>query len=294
MPMKSFVILRAPRHPLPLCHCFRRGRAALLALLLLPFAAPAATWQTNTIEGWTVLVNDQLLRDDKTLTATALDLLRTQLQEIARVVPAAAVARLREVPLWFSPEYPGVRPRAEYHPGAGWLRANGRNPDMVKAVEFTNVRTFAAETRRMPNFALHELAHAYHDRVLGNGHAGIKAAYEQAKAGGKYDRVERQDSEESGASTVPTRLPARRNISPRPPRRIFRAMISSRSRVPNSNSTIPRCSSCSARCGIRPPLARPHPRRQQPPRPLPAPPPPSPRPHRRPSRCPSSVRRRRN
>lgn len=195
MPMKSFVILRAPRHPLPLCHCFRRGRAALLALLLLPFAAPAATWQTNTIEGWTVLVNDQLLRDDKTLTATALDLLRTQLQEIARVVPAAAVARLREVPLWFSPEYPGVRPRAEYHPGAGWLRANGRNPDMVKAVEFTNVRTFAAETRRMPNFALHELAHAYHDRVLGNGHAGIKAAYEQAKAGGKYDRVERQDSE---------------------------------------------------------------------------------------------------
>jgi len=47
----------------------------------------------------------------------------------------------------------------------------------------------------MPNFALHELAHAYHDRVLGNDHAGIKAAYAKAKAGGKYDRVERQDSE---------------------------------------------------------------------------------------------------
>ncbi len=142
-----------------------------------------------------MLVNEQLLRDDKALTAVALGLLRTQLQEIARVVPAEAVARLREVPLWFSPEYPGVRPRAEYHPGAGWLRANGRNADMVKAVEFTNVRSFAAETRRMPSFALHELAHAYHDRVLGNGHASIKAAYEQAKAGGKYDRVERQDSE---------------------------------------------------------------------------------------------------
>ncbi len=195
MPMKSSASSHPPCQSSPVNQCFRRGRAALLALLLLPFSASAATWQTNIIEGWTVLVNEQLLREDKGLTAVALGLLRTQLQEITRVVPAEAVARLREVPLWFSPEYPGVRPRAEYHPGAGWLRANGRNADMVKAVEFTNVRSFAAETRRMPNFALHELAHAYHDRVLGNSHAGIKAAYEQAKAGGKYDRVERQDSE---------------------------------------------------------------------------------------------------
>ena len=193
--MKSSASLHTPCQPLPSFPRLRCRTAALLALLLLPFAAPAATWQANTIEGWSVRVNEQLLRDDKDLTTAALGLLRTQLQEIARVVPAEAVARLRAVPLWFSPEYPGVRPRAEYHPGAGWLRANGRNADMVKAVEFTNVRSFAAETRWMPNFALHELAHAYHDRVLGNGHAGIKAAHEQAKAGGKYDRVERQDSE---------------------------------------------------------------------------------------------------
>jgi hypothetical protein len=64
-------------------------------------------------------------------------------------------------------------------------------------VEFTNIGKFEAETRRMPNFALHELAHAYHHRVLpqGFGNPDIKAAYEKAKAGGKYDRVERQDSE---------------------------------------------------------------------------------------------------
>ena len=49
----------------------------------------------------------------------------------------------------------------------------------------------------MPNFALHELAHSYHDRVLagGFGNEAIKAAYEKAKAGGRYDSVERQDSE---------------------------------------------------------------------------------------------------
>jgi len=62
---------------------------------------------------------------------------------------------------------------------------------MAKAVEFTNVRIFESECRRMPMMALHELAHAYHDQVLGNDHAEIGAAFEKAKASGKYDRVER-------------------------------------------------------------------------------------------------------
>jgi Mlc titration factor MtfA (ptsG expression regulator) len=49
----------------------------------------------------------------------------------------------------------------------------------------------------MPNFALHELAHAYHNRTvrMSFGNLEIKAAYEKAKASGKYERVERKDSE---------------------------------------------------------------------------------------------------
>lgn len=150
--------------------------------------------QTKQIEGWTLLVSEELLEKDKAATERALDLLTVQLQEIARVVPAAAVAELRKVPLWFSPEYSGVQPRAEYHPGAGWLRDNKRDPAMEKAIEFTNVRIFERETKRMPNFALHELAHAYHDRVLpkGFGNEPIKAAFEKAKAAGLYDRVEQR------------------------------------------------------------------------------------------------------
>jgi hypothetical protein len=159
----------------------------------LPGGKATAAHQTNSIEGWTVLINERLLTDDKAATAKALELLRVQLQEIVRVVPAAAVAKLREVTLWFSPEYPGVKPKAEYHPGAGWLREHGRDPAMVKGIEFTDVRNFEAETRRMPNFTLHELAHAYHDRVLARGfdNPDIKAAYERAKASGKYEKVER-------------------------------------------------------------------------------------------------------
>ena len=40
---------------------------------------------------------------------------------------------------------------------------------MGKGVEFSNVESFEDDTRRMPNFALHELAHAYHNRFLNKG-----------------------------------------------------------------------------------------------------------------------------
>jgi hypothetical protein len=109
-------------------------------------------------------------------------------------VPATAVAELRKIALYFSPEYPGVRPRAEFHPNAGWLRENGRDPVMVKSIEFTNVRIFAQELDRMPNFALHELAHAYQDRALPGGfdNPQIRAAFERARSSGRYARVERR------------------------------------------------------------------------------------------------------
>jgi len=162
-------------------------------------AKSKSPYVTRTISGWTVNVRRELLDSDpaKTETEKAMKLLEVQLDEIVRVVPANAVAELKKVPLWISPEYPATPPRAEYHPGAGWLRDNHRDPSMEKGVEFTNVRIFEAETRRMPNFALHELAHAFHDRVLpkGFGNPELKAAYDIAKKSGKYDRVERQDSE---------------------------------------------------------------------------------------------------
>jgi hypothetical protein len=154
--------------------------------------AAATLSQTHNLSGWTLHISPKI---DAAAWSMALPLLQAQLDEIIRVVPAQAVAELQKVPLWINPEYPNVPPRAEYHPGAGWLKDNGRDAAMAKGVEFTNVRIFEAETRRMPNFALHELAHAFHDRVLGFENAQIEAAYQKAKAAGLYDRVQRQDSE---------------------------------------------------------------------------------------------------
>ena len=149
--------------------------------------------EVRQIKGWTVKIKRQLLDQEPAATKRALELLEVQLNEIVRVVPSSAVTELRKVPLWFSTEYPGVKPGAEYHPGAGWLRDNGRDPAMAKGVEITDVRDFEKEMNRMPNFILHELAHGYHDRVLpgGFGNKEIKAAYERAKASKSYDKVER-------------------------------------------------------------------------------------------------------
>ncbi len=164
-----------------------------ISLLALFAAAPStpAQHETQVLSGWTVHVDTRLEAESL---AKALRLLQAQLDEIVQVVPMRAVVELRQVPLWISPEYPETPPRAEYHPSAGWLREHGRDAAMAKGVEFTNVRIFEAECRRMPNFTLHELAHAYHDRVLGFTHAGIEAAFTKAQAGGKYDSVQRQDA----------------------------------------------------------------------------------------------------
>lgn len=154
-------------------------------------AAPAVLGrETRSVAGWTVHLDRSLLRDGQAAaTNRALVLLQGQLATIERQVPPQALAMLRRVPLWISPAYPGIPPRAEYHPDATWLRIHGRDPAMARGVEFTNVSIFERECRRMPVFVLHELAHAYHHQVLGFDQPEIRAAYEQAKGSGRYDRV---------------------------------------------------------------------------------------------------------
>jgi hypothetical protein len=76
-----------------------------------------------------------------------------------------------------------------YHPSAEWLRAHDMNPAKAGAVEIANPRNFLKWTKEQPWMVLHEMAHAYHHRVLKHDHAGIKDAYARAKASGNYESV---------------------------------------------------------------------------------------------------------
>ena len=154
-------------------------------------------------EGWTLQVSKDLDASLPGELATALELMANQLREINAKVPASSVTELKKVTLWLSADYSGIAPTAEYHPSAGWLKANGRDPLMEKGVEFTNIRVFESETKRMPIFVLHELAHAFHDQVLtgGWGNTEIEAAYQKAKASGSYDAVEQRDGKGGSITT---------------------------------------------------------------------------------------------
>lgn len=167
---------------------------AWMAGMVLLAAIRAEAYEARDIQGWTVLVRPELLAtDSRAATEKAVELIDRQLAEVARVVPGPALAELRKVRIYLSPPYPGVSPKAEYHPDAGWLRANGRDPAMAKAVEFTNLGQLDREVRRMPMLALHELAHAYHDQVLGFGNPRVRAAFDKAAEAGTYASVSRRD-----------------------------------------------------------------------------------------------------
>lgn len=156
-----------------------------------PSEKKPAVHETLQIQGWTVYVNHQLRQRDPQLMLEVLDLLDMQLQRVVQAVPSTAVRHLQTVKIWINPTYPGIAPRAEYHPNGEWLRNNERDPQMAKAIEITNTQIFAAEDRRMPWLMLHELAHAWHDQVLGFDEPRIRAAYEVAKKSGSYEAVQR-------------------------------------------------------------------------------------------------------
>jgi hypothetical protein len=52
----------------------------------------AASFETNSIEGWRVLVDEKLLKHEKAATEKAVELLRIQLKEIVRTGPGRSVA----------------------------------------------------------------------------------------------------------------------------------------------------------------------------------------------------------
>lgn len=164
--------------------------APIVALII---AQAGSSYEDRRIQGWNVHIRTDLLAADKKGTEKAMSMMTEQMKRITKIVPSDSLNFLRTVPIFISPEYKGIQPRCEYHPGAQWLRDNGRDPNMAKGVEVTNTRIFEPETKRMPLFILHELAHAFHDQLMGFGDKRVIAAFEKASKSGKYDSVRRWD-----------------------------------------------------------------------------------------------------
>jgi hypothetical protein len=147
-------------------------------------------YKTSEIEGWTVYVKRDFLKSQPELADRTLTLLRLQLFQIARIVPAAAVKKLRTVRIWVEENDPST-PCMAYHPGADWLREHNTNPAMAGGIELANARKFLNWTLEQPWMVLHELAHAYHHQFLPGGFENpeVKAAYKNAVKTKIYESV---------------------------------------------------------------------------------------------------------
>ena len=143
------------------------------------------------IEGWKVRVDDRLLAaPNDTVGTRAVKFLDAKLVEIKAVVPAARVKELQTIAIVLDLNC-GKLGAMQYHPDAGWLKSNGYSTELAKCVHLP--RAADLPTRRnineQPWVILHELAHGYHDQVLGFDEPRILAAYEEFKKSGRGDRV---------------------------------------------------------------------------------------------------------
>jgi hypothetical protein len=161
-------------------------------------------YRIEDVEGWTVLVSDQLRATDPDVLNRALELLAGQCRRVSDALVAApdALSHLRTVPLWLSPAYEGTGMKAEYHPGAKWLADNSRHPLLVECVEFTNIPILDKEVIRMPMLLLHELAHAYHHQVITYEHPELRAVFRQAVLKKSYEKVARKNSKPQKAYAI--------------------------------------------------------------------------------------------
>ncbi|MGK0390911.1 MAG: hypothetical protein ACI94Y_003671 [Maribacter sp.] len=141
------------------------------------------------ISGFDVLVQENAFVMDADLTNEAIDLLESSLAEIVEFnIDQAKVDLLKEVPIFM--DWNTTTGAAQYHPSEAWLIENGYIPEKARCVEISNITNFVAWTNQnQPYMVLHELAHAYHHRVLNFNSAVITNAYNNAISNNLYTNV---------------------------------------------------------------------------------------------------------
>ena len=148
-------------------------------------------YTAETIGGYEV----RFSRDALTLDPATLDRLRLHLEadldEINHLLPSAALERLSDVVIWVEKGGPGTRygRGMGVHWSADWLRPRGFLVEKVGHIQINDIEDFLAWRSTQPYMLLHEFAHAYHQRVHAQFPASVAAAYEKARAQGRYDAL---------------------------------------------------------------------------------------------------------
>ncbi len=170
---------------------------------------PTNAYEKFSVRGFPVLIDKDLLDAPDGLEPTGghqakplLKQLDTTLLKISQLVSPTQFAELKKTKIWVSVERHrrinattseeadhGTQAIAVYRgSSAAELKSHSHNPDKAKSVEIFNAALFRqAPADLQLTIVLHELAHAYHDKVLDPDNPAIRDAYKKAMARGHYN-----------------------------------------------------------------------------------------------------------
>ncbi len=144
----------------------------------------------RVIEGWTVVVDPQLLDEANRVQGEAcLKALANHLQRVTYILPEDRVIQLQKLRIWIDWEHKLTN--MQYHPSRGWLLANDHDPRLVKHVHIPRAKALLdrGQWAKHPYAVMHELAHSYHDQVLSFDEPRIIEAYKTIEKNGSYKEV---------------------------------------------------------------------------------------------------------
>jgi dipeptidyl-peptidase-4 len=145
----------------------------------------------KTIEGWTVHVDPAMLKGEHAKAGSrALKMLGNHLQRITIFMPEEQLKTMQTLEIWIEHHHPTLG-NMQYHPGARWLSDHRHDPRLLKKVHIPRAAALLSRQQilKHPAVILHELAHSYHDQILGFDHPKVEDAFNRAMAAGKYKEV---------------------------------------------------------------------------------------------------------
>ena len=144
----------------------------------------------QNIEGWQISVDPEMLNAENVNVGNeALKALANHLQRVKYIVPQDRVKELQTLRIWI--DWDHELGSMQYHPSRNWLEKNGHDPNLMRHVHVPRAKQLLSRTQwaKHPYVILHELAHAYHDQIIGFDEPKVLAAFEAAKTAGLYEEV---------------------------------------------------------------------------------------------------------
>jgi hypothetical protein len=143
-------------------------------------------YESRAVRSFPVYVAPEFRSHDGSLLERCLQVLDSNARRIEEAIPPSAWQKISRISIWLEYEpdrsYGGV-----YFPSREWLAENGITLAKAKSIQFTS--SLATMVGHQLNPFLHELAHAYHDLVLSYSYPPVQAAFERARASGRYNAV---------------------------------------------------------------------------------------------------------